>query len=178
MSPRGMWAPGAASAVDFAHHFGLVNGIEETLFGPNEPMTRAQLVTILYRAAGSPQVAITTNFEDLDVGGYYYNAVVWANAISVVNGLSDTAFGPDEFITREQMLPSSTARRRPPGQHPHHRHAQFLHGQGAVSAWAAPAMTWAVSQGIISGTTETTLSPLSSATRAQVVVMLHRYLAN
>ncbi len=172
----GTWA---ASAVDFAHHFGLVNGIEETLFGPNEPMTRAQLVTILYRAAGSPQVAITTNFEDLDVGGYYYNAVVWANAISVVNGLSDTAFGPDEFITREQIATIL------------YRYAEATGGntlttgtlnsfmdKGSVSAWAAPAMTWAVSQGIISGTTETTLSPLSSATRAQVVVMLHRYLAN
>lgn len=71
----GLWA---ADAVDFAYHFGLVSGVEETKFAPNSPMTRAQLVTVLYRAAGSPEVTVTTNFEDLDVGAYYYNAVVWA----------------------------------------------------------------------------------------------------
>ncbi len=74
----GLWA---ADAVDFAYHFGLVSGVEETKFAPNSPMTRAQLVTVLYRAAGSPEVTVTTNFEDLDVGAYYYNAVVWGNVM-------------------------------------------------------------------------------------------------
>ena len=172
----GTWA---ADAVDFGYHFGLVNGMEPTLFYPNSTMTRAQLVTILYRASGSPELAVTTNFEDLDVGSYYYNAVVWANVTGVVTGTSDTTFSPNALITREQIATIL------------YRYAQTTGGdttsaatalsgyadKGSISLWATDAMTWAVSHGILTGTTDTTLSPLASATRAQVVVMLHRYLA-
>lgn len=172
----GLWA---ADAVDFAYHFGLVSGVEETKFAPNSPMTRAQLVTVLYRAAGSPEVTVTTNFEDLDVGAYYYNAVVWGNVTGVVNGTSDTTFSPNAYVTREQLATIL------------YRYADTMGDNVAVSgnlnaytdkdkvgSYAVTPMTWAVEHGIITGTTGTTLSPKSTTTRAQVAVMLHRYLTD
>lgn len=172
----GSWA---ADAVDFAYHFGLVSGVSKTEFAPNSPMTRAQLVTVLYRAVGSPQVAVTTNFEDLDVGSYYYNAVVWANVNGIVNGTSDTTFSPDSKLTRQQLATIL------------YRYAKTFGGDTSytgslshftdrrqVDTYATTAMTWAVSHEIISGTSDTTLSPLATATRAQVVVILHRYLTD
>ncbi len=172
----GLWA---ADAVDFAYHFGLVSGVEETKFAPNSPMTRAQLVTVLYRAAGSPEVTVTTNFEDLDVGAYYYNAVVWGNVMGVVNGTSDTTFSPNAYVTREQLATIL------------YRYADTMGDNVAVSgnlnaytdkdkvgSYAVTPMTWAVEHGIITGTTGTTLSPKSTTTRAQVAVMLHRYLTD
>ena len=173
----GSWA---ANAVDFACDFGLVNGMEPNKFYPNSTMTRAQLVTILYRAAGSPEQAVTTNFEDLNVGAYYYNAVVWANVSGVVNGTSDRTFSPDALITREQIATILYRYAETTGGDTSAT-AAALNGyadKGKVSSWATKAMTWAVSHGIISGVTDSTLSPLSSATRAQVVVMLHRYLTD
>lgn len=173
----GSWA---ANAVDFAYDFSLVNGMEPNKFYPNSTMTRAQLVTILYRAAGSPELAVTTNFEDLNVGAYYYNAVVWANVSGVVNGTSDRTFSPDALITREQIATILYRYAETTGGDTS-AIATALNGyadKGKVSSWATNAMTWAVSHGIISGVTDNTLSPLSSATRAQVVVMLHRYLTD
>lgn len=170
----GNWA---ANAVDFAYGCGLVNGVEATLFGPNTSMTRAMLVTVLYRAAGSPEVAVTTNFTDLDVGSYYYNAVVWANVMGIVNGTTDTTFSPNAPVTRQQIAAIL------------YRYADAMgsitEAQGSLNAYtdknkvepyAVTPMTWAVSKGIISGMTNTTLEPLGNATRAQVVVILHRYL--
>lgn len=172
----GLWA---ANAVDYAYHFGLVGGVSEDTFSPSTPMTRAQLVTILYRAVGSPQMTVTTNFEDLDVGAYYYSAVVWATVTGVVNGTSDTTFSPNSYVTREQIAAIL------------YRYADNMGGNVTVSGsldaytdkdqvsdYAAEPMIWAVDRGIISGTTDTTLSPKSTATRAQVVVMLHRYLTD
>ncbi len=170
----GNWA---ANAVDFAYGCGLVNGVEATLFGPNTSMTRAMLVTVLYRAAGSPQVTVTTNFTDLDVGSYYYNAVVWANVKGIVNGTSDTTFSPNAPVTRQQIAAIL------------YRYADAMGAltsfQGSLNAYtdknkvdtyAVTPMTWAVSKGIISGMTGSTLEPQGNATRAQVVVILHRYL--
>lgn len=172
----GLWA---ANAVDYAYHFGLVGGVSEDKFAPNTSMTRAQLVTILYRAAGSPQMTVTTNFEDLDVGAYYYSAVVWATVTGVVNGTSDTTFSPNSYVTREQIAAIL------------YRYADTMGDnvivsgnlnaytdKDQVSDYAVEPMIWAVDRGIISGTTDTTLSPKSTATRAQVVVMLHRYLTD
>ena len=172
----GTWA---ADAVDFAYHFGLVSGVSKTEFAPNSPMTRAQLVTVLYRAAGSPEETVSTNFEDLDVGSYYYDAVVWANVHGIVNGTSDTTFSPDNQLTRQQLAAIL------------YRYAHAFGGdlsytgslshftdRNQVDTYAVTPMTWAVSHEIISGTSDTTLSPLATATRAQVVVILHRYLTD
>lgn len=170
----GSWA---ANAVDFAYNCGLVNGVEPTLFGPNTSMTRAMLVTVLYRAAGSPQVTVTTNFTDLDVGDYYYNAVVWANVMGIVNGTSDTTFSPNDPVTRQQIAAILYRYAGAMGSTPEVQgDLNAYTDKNQVEPYAVIPMTWAVSKGIISGMTDTTLEPLGNATRAQVVVILHRYL--
>lgn len=172
----GLWA---ANAVDYAYHFGLVGGVSEDKFAPNTSMTRAQLVTILYRAAGSPQMTVTTNFEDLDVGAYYYSAVVWATVTGVVNGTSDTTFSPNSYVTREQIAAILYRYADTMGDNVTvSGNLNAYTDKDQVSDYAVEPMIWAVDRGIISGTTDTTLSPKSTATRAQVVVMLHRYLTD
>ncbi len=172
----GTWA---ADAVDFAYHFGLVSGVSKTEFAPNSPMTRAQLVTVLYRAAGSPSVTVSTNFEDLDVGSYYYSAVVWANVNGIVNGTSDTTFSPDSQLTRQQLAAILYRYARAfGGDTSYTGNLSHFTDRRQVDTYAVTPMTWAVSHEIISGTSDTTLSPLSTATRAQVVVILHRYLTD
>lgn len=172
----GTWA---ADAVDFAYHFGLVSGVSKTEFAPNSPMTRAQLVTVLYRAAGSPSVTVSTNFEDLDVGSYYYSAVVWANVNGIVNGTSDTTFSPDSRLTRQQLAAILYRYARAfGGDTSYTGNLSHFTDRRQVDTYAVTPMIWAVSHEIISGTSDTTLSPLSTATRAQVVVILHRYLTD
>ncbi len=172
----GTWA---ADAVDFAYHFGLVSGVSKTEFAPNSPMTRAQLVTVLYRAAGSPSVTVSTNFEDLDVGSYYYSAVVWANVNGIVNGTSDTTFSPDSRLTRQQLAAILYRYARAfGGDTSYTGNLSHFTDRHQVDSYATTPMIWAVSHEIISGTSDTTLSPLSTATRAQVVVILHRYLTD
>lgn len=170
----GNWA---ANAVDFAYGCGLVNGIDTTHFGPDLAMTRAMLVTVLYRAAGSPQVTVTTNFTDLNVGDYYYNAVVWANVMGIVNGTSDTTFSPNVPVTRQQI--AAILYRYADAMGSVTESKGDLNGysdKNRIDPYAVDAMTWAVGQGIISGMTGTTLEPQGNATRAQVAVILHRYL--
>ena len=172
----GTWA---ADAVDFAYHFGLVSGVSKTEFAPNSPMTRAQLVTVLYRAAGSPSVTVSTNFEDLDVGSYYYSAVVWANVNGIVNGTSDTTFSPDSRLTRQQLAAILYRYARAfGGDTSYIGNLSHFTDRHQVDSYATTPMIWAVSHEIIPGTSDTTLSPLSTATRAQVVVILHRYLTD
>ena len=172
----GNWS---ADAVDFAFANGLVNGVDDRNFAPGATMTRAMLVTILYRAAGSPEMAVTSRFTDLQTNGYYYNAVVWATAMGIVNGTSDRTFEPDTPVNR-QMLATILYRYADQSG----RIGEVASGslrrfsdRNQVQKYAETGMTWAINQGILKGTTETTLSPNDPASRAQVVVMLHRYLA-
>lgn len=170
----------AANSVDFMYMNDIIKGNNTKnpkLFGPGAKMTRAMLVTVLYRAAGEPSVTgITNKFTDNKQGKYYYNAVLWASNKGIVNGATATTFDPDGNITREQIAailyryagsPSVTG---------------SLNGysdQAQVSSFAVTAMQWAVGSGIITGVTsggKTTLSAKGNATRAQVAVMLHRFL--
>ena len=173
----GLWA---ADAVDFAHDAGLVNGTEANLFSPDLGMTRGMLVTVLYRAAGSPRVAVTSRFADLAAGSYYYDAVVWANAMGIVVGTSETTFSPDVPVTRQQiaviLYRYATLVGRISGTQSANLNAYS--DRRLVENYALQGMRWAVGQGIITGTTPTTLSPQDPATRAQVAVILHRYLVN
>ena len=173
----GLWA---GDAVDFAHDFGLVNGTSAATFSPDASMTRAMLVTVLYRAAGSPNVTVTSRFRDLDTGSYYYKAVVWANAMGIVTGTSDTTFSPDSPVTRQQIAVILYRYAALTGQNDGGRGANLnaFSDRRLVANYASQGVRWAVGKGIITGTTATTLSPEDPATRAQVVVILHRYLAN
>ena len=168
----------AANSVDFMADSKLVNGITTTTFGPNQTMTRAMLVTILYRAAGQPSVAgITNKFTDLKANEYYVDAVLWAANTGVVTGATATKFDPDGKVTREQIAAILYRYAGSPTGN-----AASLAGfsdQKNVSAYAVPALQWAVGLGIITGVStngRTTLSAKNNATRAQVAVMLHRFL--
>lgn len=172
----------AANSVDFMYGNGLVNGISTknpNVFGPGQNMTRAMLVTILYRAAGEPSVAgITNKFTDNKQNQYYYEPVLWASSKGIVNGATATTFDPDGKITREQIAAILYRYAGSPAAS-----SSALNGftdQSAVSSYAVTAMQWAVGNGIITGVStngRTTLSAKNNATRAQVSVMLHRFLA-
>ena len=171
----------AANSVDFMYGNGLVNGISTknpNVFGPGQNMTRAMLVTILYRAAGEPSVAgITNKFADNKQNQYYYEPVLWASSKGIVNGATATTFDPDGKITREQIAAILYRYAGSPAAS-----SSALNGfadQSAVSSYAVTAMQWAVGNGIITGVStngRTTLSAKNNATRAQVSVMLHRFL--
>ena len=171
----------AANSVDFMSGNGLVNGISTknpNVFGPGQNMTRAMLVTILYRAAGEPSVAgITNKFTDNKQNQYYYEPVLWASSKGIVNGATATTFDPDGKITREQIAAILYRYAGSPAAS-----SSALNGfadQSAVSSYAVTAMQWAVGNGIITGVStngRTTLSAKNNATRAQVSVMLHRFL--
>lgn len=171
----------AANSIDFMYGNGLVNGISTknpNVFGPGQNMTRAMLVTILYRAAGEPSVAgITNKFTDNKQNQYYYEPVLWASSKGIVNGATATTFDPDGKITREQIAAILYRYAGSPAAS-----SSALNGfadQSAVSSYAVTAMQWAVGNGIITGVStngRTTLSAKNNATRAQVSVMLHRFL--
>lgn len=167
----------AANSVDFMYANGLVNGVSATAFGPQQSMTRAMLVTILYRAAGEPSVTgITNKFTDNKESQYYYNAVLWASSKGIVNGATTTTFDPDGKITREQI---AAILYRYAGSPSASGSLSSFSDQSQVSSYAVTAMQWAVGKGIITGVStngRTTLSAKANATRAQVAVMLHRFL--
>jgi len=139
-------------------------------------MTRAMLVTVLWRMEGAPK-ARACEFKDVAEGAWYEEAVAWAAEESIVNGMTETSFAPNAAITREQMATIL------------YRYAQYkgMSTRGnadlddytdadSISAYAAKAMNWAVANGLITGMTETALAPTGTATRAQVATILMRFL--
>ncbi len=175
-SGTGSWA---ADSIDFAYKWGLVNGTGDDTFSPDSTMSRAMLVTILYRAAGSPKVSGTCKFNDVPADAYYYDAVIWASDNGIVTGTSSTTFSPNRDVNREQVAAFL------------HRFAKYsgdsvstsgsLSGytdQSSVSSYAIEPITWAVQRGYITSAsaTDRVLSPGGNATRAQVAVMIHRFL--
>ena len=174
----GSWA---ADSVDYAKAWGLVNGTGTTTFSPNATMTRAMLVTVLYRAAGSPAVSGTCQFTDVAKGQYYYDAVIWASKNGIANGVSATSFNPNGNVTREQVATLLYNFAKYKGISTTNSGSLSAYtDKGSVSSYATNAMTWAVAKGYITSTSTTAkvLSPASSATRAQVCVMLHRFLTD
>ena len=170
----------AANSVDFMYMNDIIKGNNTKnpkLFGPGAKMTRAMLVTVLYRAAGEPTVTgITNKFTDNKQGQYYYNAVLWASNKGIVNGATATTFDPDGNIAREQI---AAILYRYAGSPSVTGSLSGYSDQAQVSSFAVTAMQWAVGSGIITGVTsggKTTLSAKGNATRAQVAVMLHRFL--
>ena len=158
-----------------ASEAGLMNGYGSSLFGKNDPITRGQMVQILYNYYGE-NCGTNSGFSDVPSSAWYAKAVTWASKKGVVSGYSNGTFGPDNQLTREQMVtilynvagrPATNASAL----------AQF-NDRGQVAAYAVNGFSWAVSNKVVSGTSNTTLSPRGTATRAQVAVILIRYLEN
>ena len=170
-SNTGKWS---ANSIDFMSANELVTGTAAKTFSPNQTMTRAMLVTILYRVADKPSVKNVSNpFTDVKAGTYYYDAVLWAYKNNIVTGTSNTTFNPTGAVTRAQigaMMYRYAVSTRVNAS------LKGYSDQNKVSTYATTAMEWAVKNGIITGKSATTLDPTGKGTRAEVAVMLHRYL--
>ena len=168
MPAKGNWAH---DPIDWAVSNEITNGTSASTFSPGEGCTRAQVVTFLWRAAGQPVLASSTNpFTDVKPGAYYYNAVLWAVEKGITNGTSDKTFSPDETCTRAQIV---TFLWRYEGQ-PAPTSTDNPFADVRTSAYFGSAVLWAVEKGITNGTSATTFDPEDTCTRAQVVTFLYR----
>ncbi|MGI6205198.1 MAG: S-layer homology domain-containing protein [Anaerovoracaceae bacterium] len=166
------WSRGA---IVYVYNKNLFSGTSATTFDPSASMSRAMLVTVLYRMDGASYSG-ANSFSDVSSGSYYYDAVGWAAANGIVSGTSATTFSPDNAITREQMACIF------------YRYAQYkgfstsetaelskYTDASSVSSYATTAMSWAVGSGLISGTSSTELSPQLGATREQTAAIIQRF---
>lgn len=163
--------------VRYVYEKGIMDGTGIDRFSPNAPLTRAMIVTILYRMAGSPSVSGSSDFTDVAAGKWFAKAVAWAAANGIVNGYGSGLFGPNDPVTREQLAAIL------------YRYAVYggmtaatleenlgsFADTAQLSAYAIQAMNWAVGQGLINGS-GSNLVPKAQATRAQVAAIIHRYL--
>lgn len=162
------------SGVEYMLSNGYMNGVSADTFDLEGAVTRAQFVTILYRYAGSPDVAGLNNpFADVAADAWYAKAVEWGVNNGVVKGVSDTAFDPEAPLTREQL--ATQLYRYDKAQAPSENHLQAYADVAKISDYAKDAMNWAVGKQIMNGVSETELAPQSTATRGQTAVLLSRY---
>ena len=155
-------------AVKWAVNKGITNGVSETLFGPDQACTRAQIVTFLWRAAGSPEPKSGSSFADVAADAYYAKAVAWAVENGITKGTSETTFHPDETCTRAQGV---TFLYRALGKL---AAAQAGFTDVAADSYYADAVNWAAENGVTNGISETLFGPDGSCTRAQIVTFLYR----
>ena len=150
---------------------GLFKGISANEFGPKEEMNRAMVVQTLYALAGKPAVKKTHRFPDVKDSDWYADAVAWAVKNGVASGYDDGRFAPEDTITREQLAVMLHGYRKKPGSN------QSLHftDTSTISAWAKPAMRWAVERGLMSGVGGNRISPKSTATRAEGAVIMMKF---
>ena len=157
-----------ADAVKWAVDKGITNGLSDTMFGPYESCTRAQIVTFLWRAAGSPEPKTASSFTDVPVSAYYAKAVAWAVENGITNGMTETTFAPDATCTRGQSV---TFLYRALGKKVESS-ANFTDVKS--DAFYADAVNWAVASDVTNGTSATTFSPNADCTRAEIVTFLYR----
>ena len=169
-------------AVQYVYEKELFAGVTTTTFEPNAPMTRAMLVSVLWRLEGRPEAPSTNPFSDVQNGKWYTSGVLWAASKEIVSGFPNGTFAPDDSITREQMasLMMRYAIYKGIELAPGASLASFADA-GRVQHWSEKAVAWAVAAGIISGNKQGdvyTLAPQASATRAQVASILMRFIEN
>lgn len=171
LNPNGWYR----DSVEYMLEHNLMKGMDDNRFEPNGLSTRAQFVTILYRAAGAPALSGVPNpFTDVKKDSWYEKSVLWAFSNHVVKGVTDTTFAPEKSITREQLV---TLLYRYDGAEPmRENHLLGFRDVSDISVYAKNAMNWAVGSGIVNGVTDTTLCPNDTATRAQIAAMVSRYL--
>lgn len=174
----------AHSGIDFAVAYGLFQGTSPTTFSPGMPMTRCMLVTVLWSMTGKPTASAAPGFSDVSSGRYYFKAVAWAAENNIVAGIGGGSFNPNGNVTREQIaaiLLRYAAYRQYAGLSGTGADLSVYKDAASVSAYAVPAMQWAVGAGLIRGTSignDVLLDPKGSATRAQVAAILMRFVQN
>lgn len=163
-------------AVRYVYDNGLMDGVGDGQFAPNATTTRAQLVTILYRLAGEPDVSGQSDFTDVAAGQWYTDAVLWAAEKGIVNGISDTEFAPSGDLTREQL--ATILYRYAEGMGYDVSTQADLSGfpdAGDIQSYATEALSWAVAEGLLQGFEDDSLQPGGTATRAQIATILMRF---
>lgn len=164
------------NSVCYAEQNRLLFGISNTEFAPNESLTRAMFVTILYRAEGQPQTNNILKFEDIAENAYYANAVSWASENGIIAGVSNTEFVPERDITREEMAAVISRYADYKGINTDSQgNLSVFTDANAVSRWARENVAWAVGTGLISGKGDNILDPLGSTTRAEAAAILNRF---
>ncbi|MBQ4544239.1 MAG: S-layer homology domain-containing protein [Oscillospiraceae bacterium] len=156
---------------------GLMNGVTATKFDPNGSLTRAMFVTILYRAAGEPAIGAMSDFADVPVNQYYANAVAWASANGIVNGVSEGKFAPNASITREQMAAIIHRYGKASGITPASDNDVSYTDADKISAYAKDAAKWAYNAGIILGNADGSFAPSRTASRAEAATIFVRLLS-
>lgn len=165
--------------VEYAARNKLMTGTSDTTFEPNADITRAMLVTVLYRMEGKPAVTGTSAFTDVQSGQWYTDAIVWASANNIVRGYGNGLFGANDKVTREQLATILFNYARFKGYDVSASESLSNYSDANdVSVWAQEAVRWAVAKGIITGRTATTIVPLGNATRAEVAAILMRFAKN
>ena len=155
-------------AVKWAVDKGITNGLSDTMFGPYESCTRAQIVTFLWRAAGSPEPKTASSFTDVPANAYYAKAVAWAVENGITNGMTETTFAPDATCTRGQSVTFLYRALKGTAS----GSANFTDVKS--DAFYADAINWAVANNVTNGTSNTTFSPNADCTRAEIVTFLYR----
>ena len=155
-------------AVKWAVDKGVTNGLSDTMFGPYESCTRAQIVTFLWRAAGSPEPKTASSFTDVPANAYYAKAVAWAVENGITNGMTETTFAPDATCTRGQSVTFLYRALKGTAS----GSANFTDVKS--DAFYADAISWAVANNVTNGTSNTTFSPNADCTRAEIVTFLYR----
>lgn len=163
-------------AVSYVYKNNLMNGVNASRFSPDGTLNRAMMVTMLYRMAGSPAVSGGSAFSDVPSGKWYSDAVQWASANGVVNGVGRDRFAPEAQITREQMA-SMMMRYAQFNQYNTSKSADLsaFNDAGSISSWALESMKWANAAGLINGRTASTIAPQGTATRAEAATILMRF---
>ena len=155
-------------AVKWAVKSGVTNGLSDTMFGPYESCTRAQIVTFLWRAAGSPEPKTVSSFSDVPASAYYAKAVAWAVENGITNGMTETTFAPDATCTRGQSVTFLYRALKGTAS------GSTNFTDVASDAFYADAINWAVANNVTNGTSATTFSPNADCTRAEIVTFLYR----
>ena len=157
------------NAVEWAAERGIAGGVDAKHFAPDESCTRAQAVTMLWRAAGCPEVWTENPFVDVDADDYYYEAVLWAVANGITSGADETHFSPDEPCTRGQIVTFLHRAARC-----YDAHESFGFVDVKTGSYCEDAVNWAVENAITNGTDVATFSPDETCTRGQIVTFLYR----
>lgn len=172
--PEKHWAQ---EAIHYIYSKDLMRGVDDNQFAPEAEVNRAMLVTMLYRLEGTPTATTSNSFADVADNSWYTESILWASANHLVSGYGKNQFGPEDGITREQLavvlLRYSQYKNYDTGKTADL--SRFADGE-QISSWAAPALTWANAEGLITGRGKTTMAPQGTVTRAEAAAILMRYM--
>ncbi len=166
------------NTVEYVNKNGIINGMTEDTFAPSTQLTRAMLVTILYRVEGSPRVSSDSKFSDVKDSDWYGAPIIWAAENEIVNGISETEFAPNNAITREQIAAIMFRYAKAKGYDVTQggMAVREFEDYETISSWAREAMQWTVNAKLINGKTATTVNPQDNATRAEAATIIMRFI--